>query len=92
MENGEITGLDQAAHTIEAQADQIDHELGEILKEVEAFTAAAVNTATAHELAALWSAVILGLVTLVVGGGVAYLVTQRIVSSVNDLTQARKET
>lgn len=88
LENGEITGLDQAAHTIEAQADQIDHELGEILKEVEAFTAAAVNTATAHELAALWSAVILGLVTLVVGGGVAYLVTQRIVSSVNDLTQA----
>lgn len=88
LENGEIEGLEQAAHSIEAQADQIDHELEEILQEVEAFTAKAVNTATAHEITALWSSMILAIVTLALGGSVAFIVTKRIVSSVNGLTEA----
>lgn len=86
--NGEIAGLEEAANTIESRADNIDQKLKEVLKEVETFTATAIENAAAHEAAALSVALVLAIVSLILGGGVAYVVTKRTVSSVNELTAA----
>lgn len=65
----------EAAEAVEKEEENIDHELENLLKEIGVFTAAAALEAEHHELNAIKTLIIVGLIATLLGGAVAFLVT-----------------
>ena len=67
-------------HTIEAEEDQLTHELEALLVEIETFTLTAMQTVEAHEKAAIWQMIIVSIGATLVGFGIAVWFTRAAVA------------
>ncbi len=83
IRSAQTEGLEQIEKQVEDDADKLDHELEAIIREVESFTEASVQTAKQHEEQAFtWIAVIL-IGVLMLGIAIGSLVSTSIRSSLN---------
>jgi len=85
---GETAGIKELAHTVHAEEDALDHEITEILLEIEHLTADSLDVVKKHEAIAVWMVLILTLVAVVVSGGVAFLVVRGIVGPLRNVVDA----
>jgi len=70
----------ELAHKIEAEEDQLTHELVALLTEIETFTLHAAETAEAHEQTALLVLLVFSVIATVVGFALAWLMSRRTIA------------
>ena len=85
---GETAGIKELAHTVHAEEDALDHEIAEILAEIEHLTEESLNVVKTHEAAAVWMVLVLTLAAVVISGGIAFLVVRGIVGPLRNVVDA----
>jgi len=85
---GETAGIKELVHTVHAEEDALDHEITEILFEIEHLTADSLDVVKKHEVMAVWMVLILTLVAVVISGGVAFMVVRGIVRPLKNVVDA----
>ncbi len=85
---GETAGIKELAHTVHAEEDSLDHEITEILLEIEHLTADSLNVVKKHEVMAVWMVLILTVAAVLISGGVAFLVVRGIVRPLKNVVFA----
>ena len=82
LEKGNIHHALELAEKTEAEEEKIDHELEALLVELEKFTEEATLQAKHDEQTALRLLVIIALISIVVGGGMAFLIIRSLIKSI----------
>ncbi len=91
MENN-ITRPDrETVHQIEQLEDKIDRELEQALREIDAFTEAAIIQVEKSEGTAFVLVSVISLAVLAIAGGAAYFITLSIIRPVNHMTSSIKD-
>ncbi len=88
IEAGEITEAIEGAEAVEAEEEELDHELEALLLEIEKFTQESLKTAEEHEAFGLTLMVIISSIGAVVGFLIAFMVVR--MSVVRPLTEMVK--
>lgn len=88
IRRGETAGIKELAHTVHAEEDALDHEITEILFEIEHLTAESLDVVKQHEVMAVWMVLILTVVAVVISGAVAFLVVRGIVGPLRNVVDA----
>lgn len=88
ISRGETAGIKELAHTVHAEEDALDHEITEILFEIEHLTAESLDVVKQHEAMAFWMVLILTVVAVVISGAVAFFVVRGIVGPLRNVVDA----
>lgn len=88
ISRGETAGIKDLAHTIHGEEDALDHEITEILFEIEHLTAESLDVVKQHEAMAFWMVLIMTAVAVVISGAVAFFVVRGIVGPLRNVVDA----
>ncbi|HBM87632.1 MAG: methyl-accepting chemotaxis protein [Parvibaculaceae bacterium] len=88
ISRGETAGIKELAHTVHAEEDALDHEITEILFEIEHLTAESLDVVKQHEAMAFWMVLILTAVAVVISGAFAFFVVRGIVGPLRNVVDA----
>jgi len=82
IEKGNLHHALELAEKVEAEEEKIDHELESLLVELEKFTEEAILQAEHDEQTALRLLIIIAVISMVVGGGMAFLIIRSLIKSI----------
>ena len=82
LEKGNIHHAHELAAKTEAEEEKIDHELQALLVKLEKFTAEATLQAAHDEQSALRLLIIIAVISMLVGGGMAFLIIRSLIKSI----------
>jgi len=82
LEKGNLHHALELAEKVEAEEEKIDHELESLLVELEKFTEEAILQAEHDEQTALRLLIIIAVISMVVGGGMAFLIIRSLIKSI----------
>lgn len=91
LREGHVAEAREAEEKIEAEEDELNHELEALLNELEEFTQKAANTVLSHEQSTLVTVGVVSLVTLIIGGLAGFMAACSIVRPMNAMRTAAKD-
>lgn len=83
---GEFQAIDDLIEEIEQEEDNLNHELVDLLADIDKFTKKSVLVATEHEHQAEFVATIVGIVSIMLGLCTSFLVSRRIIADIKSAT------
>eukprot|EP00435_Cladocopium_sp_Y103_P079157 s1_g2896.t1 len=88
LSRGETAGIKELAHTVHAEEDALDHEITEILFEIEHLTAESLDVVKNHEIMAVWLVMAMTAAAVLIGGAISFFVVRGIVGPLKNVVNA----
>ncbi len=88
VRKGDLARVDQKISGVVEEEEKLDHEITEILLEIEHLTADSLNVVKEHEQSAVWLVVFMTLAAVSVGGLIAYSIVRGIVGPLQKVVGA----
>ncbi len=88
IRRGDTADLKSLAAIVAAEEDTLDHEIAEILIEIEHLTVDSLETVKEHEVMAVWMVVVMTIAAVLIGGSVSFSVVRGIVRPLKSVVDA----
>ncbi|MCE8000012.1 MAG: HAMP domain-containing protein [Rhodobiaceae bacterium] len=88
VRRGDTNLLERKIPGVIEEEEKLDHEIAEILLEIEHLTADSLNVVKEHEVSAVWTVVFMAIAAIAVGGTVSFLIVRGIVGPLHKVVDA----
>ncbi len=88
VRRGDRTLIERKIEGVVEEEEKLDHEIADILLEIEHLTADSLNLVKEHEVTAVWTVFFMALAAIAVGGTVSYLIVRGIVGPLQRVVEA----
>ncbi len=88
IRRGELARVDQKIAGVVEEEEKLDHEIADILLEIEHLTADSLNVVKEHEKSAVWLVVVMTLAAVAVGGAISFSIVRGIVGPLQHVVDA----
>eukprot|EP00439_Symbiodinium_sp_Y106_P089633 s1_g2169.t1 len=88
IRRGDMARVDQKIAGVVEEEEKLDHEIAEILVEIEHLTANSLNVVKEHEKSAVWLVVVMTLAAVAVGGAISFSIVRGIVGPLQRVVEA----
>ncbi len=88
IRRGQLALVDQKIAGVVEEEEKLDHEIADILLEIEHLTADSLNVVKEHEKSAVWLVVFMTLAAVSIGGVISFLIVRGIVGPLQHVVEA----